>query len=314
MLKPKRLEKGDTIGIISPASSPRNKSKVKQAIKVFEGWGYKVKLGKYIYDEYYYLAGRDKCRVEDLNKFFADDAIDAIFCSTGGYGAMRILKDIRYDVIKKNPKIFLGFSDITALHLAIHKMTGLVTFHGPIAEEINSNTGYIVDYLNKALFSAKPIGTIEMASRDKHLVKIVSGKAKGRVVGGNLTLVCSTLGTPYEIDTKGKIVFLEEVQEAPYRVDRYFSQLLNAGKLQEAVGIVIGECVKCESSTSTHESRKSRRIKEIIFDLLAPLKIPIIYGLPIGHTKDIATIPIGVEACLDASRGEFSIDEVATTP
>lgn len=309
MLKPKTLKKGDTVGIVSPATGV-DRSQIWRAVKTFESWGLRVKVGKHAYDNYYYLAGTDEARAEDLNEFFGDSSINAIFCSRGGYGSTRIVNVLDYDMIRKNPKIFIGYSDITALHLAIHKKAGLITFHGPSATGIYGEyaTEYRLKYLYKALFSEEPIGQIKMADPDKYLVKITPGLAYGKTIGGNLSLICELLGTPYEIDTKGKILFFEEVGSNITHIDGRLTQLLNTGKLQSAAGIVIGECRDCK--TDVYD--KGRSLENLIFDRIGNIGIPAIWGLPIGHTHDLATIPIGVNASLDAAKGEFSILETAT--
>ncbi|MBL4932790.1 S66 peptidase family protein [Clostridium paridis] len=309
MVKPKTLKKGDTVGIVSPATGV-DKSHIWRSIKTFESWGLKVKVGKHAYDNYYYLAGTDDDRAEDLNEFFADTSINAIFCSQGGYGSPRIVNALDYDMIRKNPKIFIGYSDITALHLAIYKKTGLTTFHGPSATGIYGEyaTEYRLRYLYKALFSEEPIGQIKMADQDKYLVKVTKGRASGKTIGGNLSLICELIGTPYEIDTKGKMLFFEEVGSDIQDIDSRLTQLLNTGKLQSAAGIIIGECTDCETDVFD----KGRSLENLIFDRIGNLGIPAIWGLPIGHTHDLATIPIGVNASLDAAKGEFSILETAT--
>ncbi|MDD7794751.1 S66 peptidase family protein [Clostridium sp. 'White wine YQ'] len=309
MVKPKTLKKGDTVGIVSPATG-LDRSHIWRAIRTFESWGLKVKVGKHAYDNYYYLAGTDEARAEDVNEFFADSSINAIFCSQGGYGSPRIVNALDYDMIRKNPKIFIGYSDITALHLAIYKKTGLTTFHGPSATGIYGEyaTEYRLKYLYKALFSGEPIGQIKMADPDKYLVKVTKGRAYGKTIGGNLSLICELIGTPYEIDTKGKILFFEEVGSDITDIDSRLTQLLNTGKLQSVAGIVIGECTDCE--TDVYD--KGRSLENLIFERIGNLGIPAIWGLPIGHTHDLATIPIGVNAFLDASKGEFSILETAT--
>jgi muramoyltetrapeptide carboxypeptidase len=310
MIKPKRLKKGDTIGILSPSTGVAERSDIWQAIDTFEAWGYRVRTGDHAFDRYFYLAGQDGDRVSDLNAFFADDAIDAIFCSQGGFGATRLLKDVRFDIIRDNPKIFIGYSDITALHLAINKLTGLITFHGPSATGIygESGTTYRLEHLKKALCSSSPIGEIKMADTNKYLVKIHGGSAWGKTIGGNLTLICATLGTPYEIETTGKILFFEEVGSDIQDIDQSLTHLLNAGKLQEAAGIVIGECSAC--NTDVYDGGQS--LEELFFDRIAPLKIPTLYGFPLGHTNDLATIPVGVNAVLNATDGNFKIIETAT--
>lgn len=314
MIKPKRLEKGDTIAVVSPSSGLWKRSELWRGIEALEGWGFKVKVGANAYNSYFYLAGTDRERAEDLMAAFRDDGVDAVFCSQGGYGAARILRYIDFEVIRKNPKIFLGFSDITSLHLAFHKAAGLVTFHGPSVTGLDAGTltDYRRDSLIKAVCGEEPVGEIRMADPDKYLLKVTPGEAQGPVVGGNLSLVCATLGTPYEIDTEGKILFIEELDTEPWIMDHMLVHLLNAGKLQAAAGIVIGECSGCEPRKLDPGFFTQRSLEDIIFELLEPLGIPTIYGLPIGHTDDLATIPLGVSGYLNASLGVFKIEETAT--
>jgi len=314
MIKPKRLEKGDTIGIVSPSSGIWKRSELWRSMEEIESWGYQVKVGKHALKNHYYLAGEDQDRAEDLMNFFQDKTVDAIFCSQGGYGAARILRYLDFSVIRSNPKIFIGYSDITSLHLAIFKETGLVTFHGPSALSAGSDwmTPYRYEQMMKAIAGVDPIGKIKMAGTGTYLVKINGGKVSAPVIGGNLTLVCATLGTPHEIDTRGKIFFLEELDTEPWIMDHMLTHLLNAGKFQEVAGIVIGECSNCKPLEYKPGFHNQCSLEDVIFDLLEPLGVPIIYGLPIGHTKDLATIPLGVMGCLDADKGTFEILERAT--
>lgn len=314
IVKAKRLRKGGTIGIVSPSSGLWTRSELWKAIEEIESWGYKVKTGKYAYRNHYYLAGTDLQRAEDLMEFFKDETVDAIFCSQGGYGAARILKYLDFDVIRRNPKIFMGYSDITSLHMAIHRLTGLVTFHGPSASSAGTEhmTEYRYSQMMKALSEDRPIGKIEMADKGKYLVKVTGGKAEGILTGGNLTLLCATLGTPYEIETRDRILFIEDLDTEPWIMDHMFTHMLNAGKFQEARAIVIGECSGCEPNKYEPGFPNQCSLEDVIFDLLQPLGIPLIYGLPIGHTKDLATLPIGVAARVDADAGSFEIIETAT--
>jgi muramoyltetrapeptide carboxypeptidase len=214
-LKAKALKKGDTIGIVSPAS-PAPYEDIKKAIENLTVMGYNIIEGKSIYDKLGYLAGDDTSRATDINDFFEDKRVDAIFCVRGGYGSPRILDKIDYRNIKKNSKIFMGFSDITALNIAIYQKTGLRTFHGPM---VTSNFINGLDELSrismeKALKCKKSIGLIEYPEADT-IKRIVGGRASGKLVGGNLALITALMGTPYEIDTKGKLLFLEEIEEEP---------------------------------------------------------------------------------------------------
>lgn len=314
LTKPNRLKKGDTIGIVSPSSGIWKRSDMLRSVEEIESWGYKVKIGDNAYNNRYYLAGHDRERANDLMDFFADDEVDAIFCSQGGYGAARILRYLDFDIIRNNPKIFLGYSDITSLHLAINKFCGLVTFHGPCALSAGAEdmTAYRFEYLMKALADDKPMGIIKMSGNKKYLLKINKGKVEAPVIGGNLTLICSTLGTPYEIDTEGKILFMEELDTEPWIMDHMLTHLLNSGKLQQSAGIVVAECFNCEPLKHEPGFPNQCSLEDIIYDLLQPLGLPMLYGLPLGHTKDLATIPLGVRGVLDADKGVFEIVETAT--
>ncbi|MFD1019838.1 S66 peptidase family protein [Thalassobacillus hwangdonensis] len=313
-LKPKRLKKGDTVGIIAPASPLFKKSDLKRGIKTLEEWGYNVVVGDHVNCRHEYIAGTDEQRAADFNAMFANDNVDAVFVTQGGYGSARMIDRIDFDLVRKNPKIFIGYSDITSLHLAIQKHTGLVTFHGPGMAGFNSEdlTAYREEYLDKALCSSEPIGEIKMADDKKYLDVINEGQVRGELVGGNLTLVCASLGTPFEIDTKDKILFLEEVWTEPWILDHMFTHLKNAGKLQEAAGIVIGECSECEPRKLDPGFPVTFFLEDILEDFLKPLDIPVIHGLPIGHTKDLATLPIGVSAYLDATNGKLFVEESGT--
>lgn len=315
MIKPKRLQKGDTIGIVSPSSGIWKRSELWRSMAEIEKWGYRVKVGKHADRNHYYLAGNDAGRVEDLMNFFKDDTVDAIFCSQGGYGSARLLRYLDFAIIRSNPKIFLGYSDITALHLGIHKLSRLVTFHGPNALSAGSAcmTDYRYEQLLKAIAGNEPIGAIKMAGPEGYLLKINGGPAvEAPLIGGNLTLICATLGTPYEIDTRGKIFFLEELDTEPWVMDHMLTHLLNAGKLQEAAGIVIGECTNCDPLEHKPGFYSQCSLEDVIFDLLEPLGLPVLYGLPLGHTKDLATLPLGVMGRLDAGEGSLAIIETAT--
>lgn len=312
MIKPESLKRGDTIGIVAPASPSFERTTLIRSVKLLEKWGYKVKLGKYVNMVHGYFAGIDKERVEDLNAMFRDREVKAIFCLQGGYGSMRLLPYLDYEAIRKNPKIFLGYSDITALHLAILQKTKVVTFHGPsvaglATEEVLSD--YTTRYLLKALTKKMPIGDIEPSPQNPWVWTITPGKSEGQLVGGNLTMVTASLGTQYEIDTKGKILFLEEVEVEPYQFDMMLTQLLHAGKLRDAAGIVVGECIKCVPSEFRPGYYSSLSIEDVLLELLQPLRIPTIYNLPIGHGNNRATLPLGVIGMLDATNGRLIIKE-----
>ena len=316
IIKPKALKKGDKVALISPASNLDEPEDLNIDCDVMRWLGFEPVVGKNVMNQYGYLAGKDKERADDLNEMFSRKDIAGIFCTRGGYGTMRMLPYIDYDIIKKNPKVIIGYSDITALHQAIYKMTGMVTFHGPVAGSTFND--YTMEYLNRAIFSNKPIGPIKnpptpenKVEIENRLIKINKGKAVGNLIGGNLSLIVSLIGTPYDVDYKNKILFLEEVGEEPYRLDRMLTQLWLAGKLQQLNGIIIGKMTDVKSSDYKPAFHNTLSIEEILKTRLEPLKIPAVYGYMIGHIKDKVTIPIGLKATLDVDKGIFSIDENA---
>ena len=309
MIKPTILKKGDTIGVISPASPSYNRSDVTRGVETLKSWGYKVKLSKNLNKRKGFIAGTDEERAEDLNDMFARKDIDAIFVTQGGYGSARMLKYIDFDIIQQNPKVFVGFSDITSLHLAIYKQTGLTTFHGPGMSRFNPEE--LADYTKKQLFKAvtspDPIGEISLADEKKWINTLHSGVCEAPITGGNLTLICATLGTPYEIDTKGKILFIEELETEPWIIDHMLTHLSNAGKFDEVAGVVIGECLHCTPRLHQPGYYVDTSLEDVLFEFIRPFKIPAIHGLPIGHTKDMATLPMGAKARLDAGKKSFTI-------
>jgi len=315
LLKPKALKPGDTVGLIAPASYTFDLWKLDDAALRVEALGLKPKFGKHVRGRRGFLSGTEEERLEDLHAMFRDKGVTAVFCLQGGYGTPRLLDRLDYDLIRENPKILLGYSDITGLHLAITKKAGLVTFHGP--NMIGTLPPWSLELLKKALFAPEPIGELtnpeeeDPLNREFPLRTVSPGMARGRITGGNLTLISSTMGTPYEVETKGKILFLEDTGEAPYRIDRMLVQLRLAGKLQEAAGLVFGTCTDCAPSRSGFELSLS--LSEVLDELLGGLGKPVLAGLLFGHTKEKATIPIGVEAELDASARRLTVLEAATT-
>jgi muramoyltetrapeptide carboxypeptidase len=262
-----------------------------------------------------YLGGTVEERLDDLHAMFRDPQVAAVWCIRGGYGSGQLLDRIDFDLIRRNPKIFLGYSDITAMHLAIHKMTGLVTFHGPVIASGFSE--FTQRHFRKALFETSAIGTLSNPPdssplRPSHTLRTVRpGKARGRLTGGNLSLIASLMGTPYEIDTRGKILFIEDVGEEPYSLDRMLTNLRLAGKLQAAAGVVFGECSGCKPRDFQPGFESTLSAGEVVDEILGKLSIPVLSGLTIGHTNDQLTLPEGVMATLDADKGHLVIEEPA---
>ncbi len=309
---PKALKAGDTIGLITPSSYVSDPDELAFAKRFCEFFGLKWKMGRSVGQRYGYLAGTAQQRVDDLHAMFADREVQGIICIRGGYGSAQMLDQLDYGLIRSNPKVFLGYSDITALHVAIGQKTGLVTFHGPVS--LSHLTEWSQQHLRAALFGHAPIGAVTNPPeanplRAGHTLRTVrGGKARGALAGGNLTLLSTTLGTPYGVETAGKILLMEDIGEDIYRIDRMFTQLKLAGKLQAAAGIVVGECKDCPPPG--HDSAYS--LGEVIDYLLGDLKIPVLYGLSFGHTIDQVTLPLGVMATLDADQQVLTVEGPAT--
>lgn len=298
----KSLKFGNTIGLISPAS-PEEPDKIKKSIEFLKEQGFKVKEGKHLYDKLGYLAGTDKDRAKDLMDMFLDDSVDMILCVRGGYGCMRILPLLDYGTIKKNPKIFIGFSDITTLLNKLTQQCGLITFHGPMGTSNLEDSETLKSFLSTLMNGYRPykLKNPENISLNCN----TRGIAEGKIVGGNLSLIASTLGTPYEIDTKGNILFIEDISEQPYAIDRYLTQLFLAGKLQECSGFIIGQFTKC----SLPNYDRSLTLNDIIKDRIISLKKPTLSNFMSGHDYPKLTIPIGAKARIDCYKGEIDILE-----
>ncbi|MCC5911000.1 MAG: LD-carboxypeptidase [Clostridiaceae bacterium] len=308
MIKPKALKKGDTIGIIGP-SSPSVEGKLESAVQELTALGYKVKLTESCHATHGYLAGADDQRAADFNNMFRDKEVQGIICLRGGYGAMKILHKVDVEVIKNNPKVFVGYSDITALHLLMNQRCNLVTFHGPmVASDFAGGLGdFCKESFLKAVTKSEAMGLIQNPT-DVDIQCLVEGEAEGEIVGGNLALVSGTMGTPDEIDTKDKILFLEEIGEEPYRVDRMLTQLALAGKFDDAVGIILGDWNNCESKKHAN----SLTLMDVFKEIIVPFKKPTIYNLKAGHCTPKVTLPFGVRANLNATEGKVYIKEAAT--
>ncbi len=297
MIKPQRLCKGDVIGLVSPAG-PVKERYLHRGIRTLEDMGLRVKPGKHVMDKRYYMAGVDEDRAEDLNRMFADPGIKGIFCARGGYGSTRILDMVDYGLIARNPKVFIGYSDITALHLAIGEKTGLVTFHGPmVAEMTEVFPGYNRYYLEKVLFHPSPPGEIKEPPGEGSLEVLVPGDAEGLLKGGNLSLLCATLGTEYEIDTRDSIFFIEEIGEPPHKIDRMLNHLRMAGKFRDAAAVVFGQWTDCRD-----ERHPEYSVSRILEDVASKEKKPCLANLMTGHSRYNITLPLGCRAVIEGGR------------
>lgn len=301
MIKPKRLQPGEMVGVIAPASSP-NQEYLERGIGFLQGLGLKVKVGKNVAKAYGYLAGTDDERLEDLHEMFNNPEIKAIICACGGYGTGRVASNINYEMIKSNPKILWGYSDITFLHTAIRQETGLVTFHGPM---LGSDIGKEDTHpLSKEGFNQlfEPIN-LTYTEDISRLETLVEGVASGPLVGGNLSLLVSTLGTRHELDTKDKILLLEDIGEEPRAVDRMLNQLYMSGKLDEACGILIGDFFDCLPKKGL-----SLSLEEVIMHYVRLAAKPSIKGFLMGHCNPHVSVPLGVPATINTFEKKLVVE------
>ncbi|WP_181304967.1 LD-carboxypeptidase [Rufibacter sp. XAAS-G3-1] len=306
---PPRLKPGDTVGLICPAGAAFSKEVVQITKESMEALGLKVKLGKHVFDRFGYLAGTDQARAEDVNAMFADKSVQGILAIHGGWGCARLLPLLDYKTIQKNPKPLIGYSDITALHLAINAKTGLVTFHGPVGSATWNK--FSVDSFRRVLFDGRPVlfenpkelGDNLALTKDR-ITTITPGTAKGKLVGGNLTVLTGIIGSDYLPNWKEAILFLEDTNEAVYRVDRMLTQLKLAGVLDQVKGVVFGKCSDCGPGNGNYGSLT---LEEVLEQHLQPLKIPVYSGAMIGHITHKFTIPIGAEAEIDATAGTIRL-------
>ena len=302
ILKPKQLQKGDTIAIISPSGSIPYPEKFERAKKHFEAEGYKVLIYPHARNKAGYLAGSDEERLSDLMEAFSNLDVTMILTSRGGYGATRYLDQINYDIICSNPKIFVGYSDITALHSAIFKNTGLVTFHGPFA--LQDFGGETVDEYTEKSFWNTISGNKEIENVFDY-TPIYGGKTTGQLVGGNLTVLTCLIGTEFLPDFKGKILFLEDVQEPLYKLDRMLTQLRLSGVFDEIGGLLIGKF----SDIGENQAEQEKLAIDLVKDLTQSLNIPVGYGFSASHLTQKATLPLNVEYEFNASSGELIVLE-----
>lgn len=314
IVKPPRIAQGDTIGLMIPSSANWDPIDIDVLLEALAALGLKGKLGRHVYDRYGYLAGRDADRAADLNAMFRDPEVKAIHCIRGGWGAARLLPLLDWSAIAANPKALIGYSDITALLLSLHAKTGLVTFHGPngASEWNRTNVEWLqrVTWRGEAVTFENPKDTsTTIVPSDDRTRTITPGKARGKLLGGNLTVLTAILGSPYVPDFTDSILFLEDVQEAPYRIDRMLVQMKLAGILDRVKGVVWGTCSKCGPG----EGFGSLTIPDILNDHVKSLGVPAYYGAMFGHVSRQFTLPVGVQVELDADAGTVTMLESAVS-
>lgn len=297
---PKFLAKRDTIGLIAPSGPLRN-IKIEEIKYELNKLGYEVKIGKSCYLSYKgYLSGRDEDRALDLEKMFLDKDVDAIMCVRGGYGCARILDLIDFTIIRDNPKIFIGFSDITALHIAINQICDLVTYHGIMAASIKKWDYFTYSSLINAL-NFKDELILKNPCNEK-VISIYDGICEGKLIGGNLSLIVSTLGTKYEIDTKDKILFIEEIGEFTYKIDRMLNHLQMAGKFKDCKGIIFGEFTDCNKAFDNDDE-----ILNLFQEIAIKNKKPTICNLKSGHCIPMVSIPLNMTCQMNSLNEEIKI-------
>ncbi len=306
-MRPPALRAGDTIAIVAPASNLKA-DYLARGVAEIERLGFRVKYEPGILDKARYTAGDDERRANELMRAFADPEIKAVWAARGGYGSMRLLKLLDENLRPQPPKVFIGYSDMTALSLYFYRRFGWVTFHGPMAAKdlAGGEDHYDRETLINAITSASPLGEIK-SNKTEMLHHGAGGRVSGRLAGGCLSLIAAMMGTPYELDTRGSILFLEDTATRPYAIDRMLQQLKLAGKFTEVRGIVFGEMTDC-----VQHAEQGYSIQDVLAECTADLGAPVMFGLPSGHSpRGNLTLPLGVTATLDADRGVLSIDEAA---
>ena len=304
------LPEGGTVGVPAPSGPYVNRSDVLRGVEWWEERGYRVKLADGIWDQDDYVAGDPKSRARDLMAMFADPEVDVIQCLWGGTGAAQMLPFIDFDVIAAHPKAFVGFSDITALHVPVRQLSGLATFHGPGLGSMGSpeREAFTWDSLVSALSGDGGIGEVPRDPKDPYVRAIAPGRVTAPLVGGNLWTMQHLMGTPWEPTFDGAILLFEDVDLPPYQMEGMLNQLRLAGKLEGVVGVVVGEMVRCEGKVEEGTPR-TRTVEDVLELYLEPLGVPVLYKLPLGHGKHLATVPLGVTATLDADERRLTIDQ-----
>lgn len=304
-----RLKLGDTLGLVSPANATFEREPLKIAVESLQALGFKVKLGRHVDARRGPFGGTDAQRAADINAMFADDGVAGLIALTGGSGCNRIVDQLDYDLIKRKPKFFGGFSDLTSLVNAIHRQTGLVTFHSPVAgsewNDFSVQSFKAVAMNAEAAVLRNPVvkPVDDLVAREERITTIRPGKARGRLVGGNLTVLASLAGSAYFPDCRGAILFLEDINEYIYRIDRCLSTLRLTGSLGQLAGVVLGRFTKCEPG----DGYGSLTLDEVFDDYFLPLNVPVFRGAAIGHIKRKLTVPVGVAAEIDADVGTIRL-------
>lgn len=313
IIKPSKLSKGDTLALVTPGSYI-TEEELQQSIDNLQQLGFNAVYSNKLLLQNGYFSATDAERANDLMDMFKRKDVNGIVCARGGYGCARIMPLLDYDVIMSNPKVLIGYSDVTALHLGIFKKTGLITFHGPVATSTFND--FTKEYFDKVLLNPQKDTVLinSTSGEDENIygvTTLVNGEGEGILTGGNLSIVVSLIGTEFDIETKNKIIFLEEIGEEPYRIDRMLTQMIQAGKFDNAAGVAMGIFRNCESKLDNPSFEKSLTLLEVLHDRLGNLKIPVVYGMSFGHVKDKFTLPVGINVKLSADVQTIALLEEA---
>ena len=315
LIKPPGLKKGDKLALVTPGSYITEQEKEESIDALYE-LGFRVTYSDKLMQKNGYFSATDEERAADVNEMFERKDVEGIMCARGGYGCARILPYLDFDLIRDNPKPLIGFSDVTALLYAIYKKSDLIAFHGPVSISTFSKFSIknFEDVLINPTFELTLMNSTSNNNYNPYGITVISeGIAEGELVGGNLTLAVSLIGTEYDIDYSGKIIFLEEFIEEPYRIDRMLTQMIQAGKFKNAAGVALGVFKLCESDKTNPSFQNSYTLMEVLQDRLGNLGIPVIYGLSFGHVVDKFTLPFGVKAELNTEDQMLKLLEPAVT-
>ena len=307
-IRPPVLQAGDRVAVVAPAG-PLQKIALEPGMELLASWGLEPVLGLSARTQHGYLAGNDDKRLTDLQRAFDDETIRGVFCVRGGYGVERIIDRLDLSGLRRDPKVVVGYSDITALHLLLRQRLDLVTFHGPVVARPWDDDDWTATQLRRAVLDRAPLGVLPHPPDYPPVETLVPGVVDAPLAGGNLTLVASSLGTPTAVQSRGCLLVLEDVHEPPYRVDHLLTQLRRADVLQEVAGVAVGECVRCDAGP---DDPPSPAVRDVFAEVLVELGIPSVYGVACGHGARQLTLPLGVPARLDAAAGALTVLEPAT--
>ena len=317
-IKPPALPEKATIAVVAPASPPQTRSEIEQATAYFEARGHRLVFGPNLRNVHGYLAGTDADRASDLQWSLSEPGIDMVIALNGGYGTARLHDRIEWDRVG-DPRIVCGYSDLTALHLALAAHADWVTFYGPVLLRFTRRkdeyplTEVTEEWFHRA-FRPEPLGRVFEDPENPYVLTVGGGAVEAPLVGGNLTLLCASIGTPYEVQTDGCVVMVEDLNTEPYLIDTWLNHLIRAGKLDNAAGFVFGTDVNLKGQTVPEEVESTLSIEEILDELIAPLGIPAIANVPVGHGKHMATMPLGATARVDGDAKTLEVTEAAVAP